>query len=149
MKYIGTERESEALEWAEKVLGLDGPKGFARALSAVDSEGNFCLVIVYSNFTETNVDIHTAAAPGARWATPRAGVEMFRAAFSFAFEHMGVERVTGLVRSDNTAARRFDEHLGFKLEGVMRRAFKDADLCIYGFLKDEFYSHPWYKGKQK
>lgn len=143
MKYIGTQREQEAIDWAKNVLGIEHPVGFCRALSAVDSSGDFAFVVVLSNFTETNVDMHTAAKPGAEWATPRAALEMFRGVFKFAFEHYMVQRVTGLVRAKNIAARRFDEHLGFQLEGVMRRAFKDDDLCVYGFLREDYDQHKW------
>jgi hypothetical protein len=147
MKYIGTQRENEAIEWAKNVLNIEGPTGFCRALSAVDESGNFAFVVVLSNFTETNVDMHTAAKPGSEWATPRAAIEMFRGVFEFAFDHYLVQRVTGLVRSQNTAARRFDEHIGFQLEGVMRRAFKDDDLCVYGFLREDYISHRWNRSK--
>ena len=54
-----------------------------------------------------------------------------------------VQRVTGLVRAKNLAARRFDEHIGFELEGIMRKAFIDDDLCVYGFLRENFESHKW------
>lgn len=143
MKYIGPAREQEALEWAKAVLGIAQPVGFCRTLAAVDSEGEFVFVVVLSNFTETNVDMHTAARPGAQWATPRAALEMFRGVFDYAFNHFQVLRVTGLVRSKNELARRFDEHIGFKLEGVMRRAFKDDDLCVYGFLREDYEQHKW------
>jgi hypothetical protein len=148
MKYIGVEREEEAIDWAKSVLKIENPVGFCRALSAVDSNGDFLFVVVLSNFTETNVDMHTAAVEGAEWASPKEAIRMFRSVFEFAFERFQVLRVTGLVRSKNTAARRFDEHIGFKLEGVMRRAFKDDDLCIYGFLVEDFYSHNWYRGQK-
>jgi hypothetical protein len=147
MKYIGTQREQEAIAWAKDVLGIEHPVGFCRALSAVDCDGGFAFVVVLSNFTETNVDMHTAAKPGAEWATPRAAIEMFRGVFEFAFDHYLVQRVTGLVRAKNTAARRFDEHIGFQLEGVMRRAFKDDDLCVYGFLREDYISHRWNRSK--
>jgi len=143
MKYIGTQREHEAIEWAKDVLNIESPTGFCRALSAVDDAGEFAFVVVLSNFTDTNVDMHTAARPGAQWATPRAALEMFRGVFDYAFEYFQVQRVTGLVRAKNMAARQFDEHIGFQLEGVMRRAFKDDDLCVYGFLREDYEQHKW------
>lgn len=143
MKYIGFEREKEAVEWAKNIIGIDGVTGFARAVSAVDDDGNFVFVIVLSNFSALNVDMHTAAIPGASWARPREILRMFNDLFEFVFDRLKLQRVTGLVRSKNVAARRFDEHIGFELEGVMRRAFVDDDLCVYGFLKENFESHKW------
>jgi len=143
MRYIGFERELEAVEWAKNILGIEGVTGFARAVSAVDENDNFVFVIVLSNFSALGVDMHTAAVPGASWARPREIVKMFNELFEFVFDRLKLQRVTGLVRSKNTAARRFDEHIGFELEGVMRRAFIDDDLCVYGFLRENFESHKW------
>lgn len=143
MRYIGFEREAEAVNWAKNVLGIEGVTGFARAVSAVDEQGNFVFVVVLSNFSALNVDMHTAAIPGAAWASPRESLRMFNDLFGFVFNRLKLQRVTGLVRAKNTAARRFDEHIGFELEGIMRKAFIDDDLCVYGFLRENFESHKW------
>lgn len=147
MKFIGFDREDEALEWAKKRIGIDGPTGFARAMSAVDSKGEFAFVVVLSNFTPRNIDMHTAAVEGATWASPREGLKLFNKVFRYAFIELGAVRVTGLVRAKNQKARLFDEHLGFKLEGIMKEAFEDDDLCIYGFLKSDFEKHRWHDGR--
>ena len=147
MKFIGFEREEEAVEWAKKRIGIDGPTGFTRAISAVDDSGEFVLVIVMSNFSKRNIDVHQATQPNGKGLVPREGLKMFNHAFHYIFNDLGVARVTGLVRAKNKLARRFDEHLGFKLEGIMRAAFEDDDLCIYGFLKSDFEQHPWYKAR--
>ena len=144
MKVIGFEREREATQWAAETLGCPD-FGFCRAYSAVDAEDNFALVIVLSNFTKTNIDMHTAAQPGRQWATPKSIVQMFNGVFHYVFTSHLVDRVTGLVPADNADARRFDEHLGFTLEGTMREACDGKDLCIYGFLRDEFENHKWYR----
>jgi hypothetical protein len=148
MRYIGFEREEEAVEWAKKIIGIEGPTGFCRAVSAVDKDENFVFVIVVSNFTAINVDMHVAALPGANWATPHEIVKMFNEMFSYFFQHLKIQRVTGLVRLSNVVAQLFCKHLGFKLEGIMRRAFVDDDLCIYGFLKEDFDSHKWRRGNE-
>jgi RimJ/RimL family protein N-acetyltransferase len=39
---------------------------------------------------------------------------------------------------DNTQAQKFDEHLGFVREGVLRKACKDGtNIILYGMLRDE------------
>jgi len=147
MKFIGFEREQEAIEWAKTRIGITQSVGLCRAMSAVDSNGEFALVVVISNFVPGNMDMHTAAKPGADWASPKAIVRMFNELFWYAFEYHKAMRVTGLVRASNTAARRFDEHLGFKLEGIMRKAIDGEDLCIYGFLAEEFKQHRWFRSR--
>jgi len=145
LKFIGFERELEAVEWAKSVLAITYPTGFCRAISSVDDNGQFVFVVVLSNFSARNVDMHTAAVPGAQWARPKAALRTFNAVFGYAFEHLGLARVTGLVRASNKEARGFDEHLGFRLEGIMRKAFADDDLCVYGFLAEEYRAHSWYR----
>ena len=147
MKYIGFEREDEAIEWAKGRIGIDGPVGFCRALSATDSAGNFTLVIVMSSFTRRNIDVHVATQPDGKGLVPREGLRMFNEVFDFIFNELKAVRVSGLVKAGNTVSRRFVEHLGFVLEGIMREAFEDDDLCVYGFLKKDFEKHRWYHGR--
>lgn len=149
MKFIGFEREDEAIEWAKALMGIEGPTGFCRAMSTVDEVGGFVLVTVFSNFTPRNVDMQIAIADGGIKMTRYAFAEIFNAAFGYVFDRLGAARVTGLVRAKNVKARRFDEHLGFKLEGIMREAFEDDDLCVYGFLKSDFETNRWHYGRQR
>ena len=144
MKFIGFDRELEAIEWAKKIIGVESAVGFCRAVSAVDASGEFVFVVVLSNFSKTNIDMHTAALLGAAWARPKAIVAMFRFLFDYVFLTLGARRVTGLVRASNMAARRFDEHIGFVREGEMREAFPDGEnLIIYGFLRTDYEQHEW------
>ena len=74
---------------------------------------------------------------------------MFNEIFGFIFNKLHVARVTGLLRGKNTQAKRLNEHFGFQLEGIMRKSFEDDDdLHIYGFLKEDYYSHKWFRGQQ-
>lgn len=147
MKFIGFEREDEAIQWAKARIGIDGPVGFCRALSAVDAANDLAFVVVLSNFTPRNIDMHIAAVDGAKWASPKEGLKLFNEVFHYALDKLGAVRVTGLIKSNNELARNFVEHLGFKLEGIMRQAFDDDDLCIYGFLKEDFENHRWHDGR--
>lgn len=147
MKFIGFEREDEAINWAKTRIGIDGPVGFCRALSSVDSAGNMAFVVVLSNFTPRNIDMHIAAVDGAQWASPREGLKLFNEVFHYALDKLGAVRVTGLINGKNQVARNFVEHLGFTLEGIMRQAIVDDDLCIYGFLKEDFEKHRWHDGR--
>ena len=65
--------------------------------------------------------------------------EAARACKQYAFETLGLLRITGLVDAPNTASRKVLEKNGFVLEGIMKNAVtKDGkiyDLCIYGKLR--------------
>ena len=107
MKFIGFEREDEAVAWAKERMGIDGPTGFARAMSAVDDNANFVLVIVLSNFSSRNIDVHQATQPNGQGLVPKEGLKMFNYVFDYIFNNLGAARVTGLVRAKNKLARSF------------------------------------------
>ena len=148
MKYIGFELEDEAEEWARERLGLDNAPEFFRAFSAVNNEGEFVCVVIMTNFTSRNIDLTIAI--DNKKVRPRETIVMFNEIFGFIFNKLHVARVTGLLRGKNTQAKRLNEHFGFQLEGIMRKSFEDNDdLHIYGFLKEDYYSHKWFRGQTK
>ena len=144
MRFIGFEREDAAELWARQKLELDAAPEFFRAMAAVDEKDRFVCVVVMTNFTARNVDLNIAI--DSKKVTPRGTIEMFNGVFGFLFNQLHVARVTGLLRGSNLKAKRLNEHFGFKLEGVMRKAFADDDLHIYGFLAEDYYSHAWRRG---
>lgn len=144
MRFIGFEREDDAEIWARGMLELGTAPEFFRAMAAVDENDEFVCVVVMTNFTARNVDLSIAI--DTRKVRPRGTIEMFNGVFGFLFDQLHVARVTGLLRGKNEKAKRINEHFGFKLEGVMRKAFADDDLHIYGFLAEDYHSHAWRRG---
>lgn len=144
MKFIGFEREEEAELWARERLGLSNPPNFFRAMSAVDEHENFVCVVIFTNFSQLNVDTNIVI--DAEKVRPKESILMFNKAFGFLFDTLKVRRTTGLTSESNHKARRVIEHFGYKLEGVMRNALpNDEDLYVYGFLAEEFHNHKWYR----
>lgn len=102
---------------------VSGMKGIG-----LEQDGKLVAGVVYEGFNGRNMWMHVAAEPGARWLT-RA---YLKACFAYPFIQCGVDRVSGYVNASNTAARRFDEHLGFEQEAVLRGAAPDGgDVVIY------------------
>lgn len=100
----------------------------------LEEDGKIIAGVVYNMYTEASICMHVAAEPGKRWLTK----DFLYRVFAYPFIQLGCNRVTGLVRVDNIEARRFDEHLGFVQEGVIRRGATDGtDLILYGMLKEE------------
>lgn len=105
----------------------------ARAIG-LEQDGELIAGVVYENYTGKNITAHVAAVPGKRWLNR----EFLFRAFAYPFIQLDCNRVTGLVKADNLEAQKFDEHLGFKKEGLLRQACDDgADLIVYGMLKTE------------
>jgi len=144
MRFIGFEREDEAEAWARAKLELENAPGFFRTMSAVDENDEFVCVVVMTNFTPRNIDLSIVI--GGKGLRSKGMLVMFNEIFGFVFDKLHVARVTGLLRGKNTQAKKINEHFGFKLEGVMRKAFADDDLHVYGFLAEDYHSHVWYRG---
>ncbi|MEJ1930789.1 GNAT family protein [Nostoc sp. NIES-2111] len=70
------------------------------------------------------------------------GTAIARAYVTEVFKALPVARVYANVYSDNAASRRLLEKLGFRLEGILRKAIrKDGvlkDDCIYAVLREEW-----------
>lgn len=63
---------------------------------------------------------------------------VFKAGLDYAFVQCGLPRISAEVAEDNTRCRKLIEGLGFKVEGVKRRAGPDGqDVIVYGLLKEE------------
>ena len=95
-------------------------------------DGRLYAAVVYTMHTPAGVCMNVAGE--GNWLNK----SFLREAFAIPFERLGCSRVAGLVRTDNFAAQRFDEHLGFVREGLIRQGDDDGcDLIIYGMLKSE------------
>lgn len=133
MKRIVWDRPGEVLEFVGKLV--DAEEWDRRAV-AIGLENNGVLVagVVFENKNGANIMMHVASNGSRHWMTPA----YMAACFRYPFLQDGCNRITGLVRADNFEAQRFDEHLGFKREGILRAACVDGtDLIIYGMLKSE------------
>jgi hypothetical protein len=136
-----SDREDEAVQWACARAG-SGEPGLCRAFW-LESGGEFEVVAVISGFTQRNVDLHIAAADG--WRADKRAIILFNSVFQYVFNRLGAARTTGLIKLSNRPARNLAEHLGFELEGVLREAFVDDDLCVYGFLRQDYEAHRWFR----
>ena len=138
---MNVDREDLAIKWASGKIEGSSP-GLCKAFW-IESGGEFDAVAVLSGFTPRNVDLHIAIRPGGL--SRNTGIILFNSVFDYVFNTLGAARTTGLIKLSNRPARRFAEHLGFELEGVLRKAFDDDDLCIYGFLQRDYEAHKWFR----
>lgn len=97
-------------------------------------DGKLVAAVVYTVPMGNGICISVASDGSRAWLNK----QFLRAAFAYPFKQLKCTRLTGLVRTDNLDAQRFDEHLGFKKEGILRKGDDDGcDLIIYGMLKEE------------
>lgn len=144
MKYIGYQDEDNAEKWASKKLGVKGKPELFRALSAVNDDGEFCCVILLTNFSPRNIDINIVV-DGVL--TPKNTVLMFNGLFRMVFDQLKAVRATALVAQSNTPCQSLVTTAGFVKEGVMRKAYDDdEDMVIYSILDNEYREHNWFRG---
>lgn len=115
-----------------RIVGL--APGGELATIGLRKDGELVAGVVYEGFNQHNIWMHVAALPGRRWVIP-----MYReACFHYPFKLAKVQRVSGYVDESNTAARKFDEHLGFREETRLKGAGANGcDVIIYVMWKDE------------
>ena len=91
-------------------------------------DGELVAAAVYEGFNGQNMWVHLAGVPGQRWMTR----DFLRAGFAYPFLVCGVQRLSGYVNSSNLAARRLNEHFGYRVEATLKGAAPDGgDVLIY------------------
>jgi hypothetical protein len=88
-------------------------------------------VVGYDNFNGSSVMMHSAGE--GHWLTP----DMLWAAFDYPFNVCQANMVIGLVPSGNTAALRFNKHIGFKTELILEGAHPDGSLVLMTMRRGE------------
>lgn len=132
MKTLVYGQDTRVRDWVAERIGED--LSDANVAIGVEEDGELIAGVAYNMYTGAAICMNVAATPGKRWTTK----EFMYAFFAYPFVQLGCRRVTGLVRASNVVARKFDEHVGFTQEGVLRQAFADGeDAILYGMLKSE------------
>jgi hypothetical protein len=118
----------------ETPYGFESGRGIGIADMMPDMEtGRILAGIWFENWNGANMMMHVASLPHSRWMTK----ELLWYTFYYPFIECGCKRVTGLVAETNTAAREFDERLGFHLEARLKDAAPEGDLLVYAMFRDE------------
>lgn len=97
-------------------------------------DGRIIAAVLYQDCNSTNVFVHVAGEPGERWGTK----SFLYWTMHYPFVQLGCSRMTGWVEVDNMAARKFDEHLGFKQEAILKGAGQHGqDVIVYAMHRQD------------
>lgn len=133
MKSVIYGQDKRFVDWFEAQVP-DSEFDDRAAAIGLEQDGEIIASVVFDMYTGPSICMHVAAVPGRRWMTR----EYLWRCFAYPFLQLKCNRITGLVREDNLEAQKFDEHLGFKREGLIRRGATDgANIILYGMLRDE------------
>jgi RimJ/RimL family protein N-acetyltransferase len=132
MKRIVWDQPERVMQFVAARVGEDCFRDYTAL--GLEKDGEIVAGVIFTNFTTASIVMHVASDGSRHWITPA----FLAATFRYPFVQLGCRRVTGLVRADNADAQRFDEHLGFQREGVLREGTTDGcDLILYGMLKSQ------------
>jgi RimJ/RimL family protein N-acetyltransferase len=96
-------------------------------------DGQLVAGVLFDNWTGRALQMHVASDGTRRWMTR----EFLRAVFAYPFEQLKLNKVIGVVDSTNADALRFDHHLGFVTEAVIKDAGKHGDLHILSMTRQQ------------
>lgn len=122
-------------DWvAARIQECSFTEGMYTGAAVVDDKGNIKAAVVYHDYRHPNIEM-SIAADSPYWAKK----EIIIGLLSYPFYQLGCTRVTGLVNKANKRARKMDEHIGFKLEGVHPECGPNGSTIMsYGLLKKDF-----------
>ena len=117
-------------KWVSHQLGQPIPEGVA---IGVERDSRLIAAVVFHNYHGHMIEASIAATTP-KWCSRRA----LAAFFNYPFNQAGVQRLQVVCRRKNKHARKFVERLGFKFEGIGRRAWSATeDAAIYSMLPHE------------
>lgn len=130
-KIVADDETNSIAKWIAKGLKLDDVNalccmGFVhekKLIGGVMYEGSSAKSDLWMNIYTTDK----------RWCCRRT----VKVVFDFAFNRLGVDRVSILVDEDNLASLSFVKRLGFVNEGMLRRYRRGKNVYVFGMLKNE------------
>lgn len=131
--YIPKTRAEAALiaRWIGGRVREFAPAGADAAMATI-KDGRIVGAVAYQNFRVVDVEMVAAGEPG--WLN-RAALHAY---FAYPFVQLGCRRVSAICHRKNRRARAFVEKLGWRMEGVHRKAMADGgDAISYGMLREE------------
>jgi L-amino acid N-acyltransferase YncA len=100
----------------------------------VEREGKLLAAVAWDGWRGNSVEA-TVAADSPRWATRQTIATLL----AYPFMQLKCQRVTAFIRKGNKHSRRFNEGIGFKLEGRLRDAGPNLEtVLLYGMTRKDY-----------
>lgn len=93
--------------------------------------GELVCLVAFCHWSRGDIEIMGAARPG--------GIHrrMIRELARYVFDDLQCNHITARVLADNEPSARLLERLGFRREGLARRAYDGFDLILYGLIPED------------
>lgn len=119
------DEHARVAEWVAERAGCSAHAWAGYVGIGVEQDGDLLAGVVLESFTGSNANIHVAGV-GRHWLN-RA---LLFTVFDYAFNQLGLRRLTGYVQVNNIDALRFDTHLGFAQEAVIHDGTPSGDVIV-------------------
>jgi RimJ/RimL family protein N-acetyltransferase len=131
--------EDDARGWIRRAMDTTSDRKWAILLEGEPQPVGF--VALFGLSRDTGPELAVLVGDPAAWGKGVAR-EAERQACVHAFEELGAHRIHAEIPATNRAAQKVVTHLGFQLEGVMRKAIRRGtdvvDNEVWGLLPEEF-----------
>lgn len=117
-KWICAKTNADYIEQEEQYIGL------------LDDDNNIVAVTAFSDYNGASIRMHVAI-------EGKLTREYIRFCYYYPFEQLKVNKVIGLVNSNNKEALRFDLHSGWVIEAIIKDAAPDGDMYILSMTKEQ------------
>ncbi|HMC06576.1 MAG TPA: GNAT family N-acetyltransferase [Solirubrobacterales bacterium] len=135
----GAFSEDDARGWVERAMDTSGDRKWSIVLDGGAEPVGF--VALFGLQRETGPELAVLIGDSSAWGRGVAR-EAERQACVEAFRRYGAHRIHAEIPATNRAAQKVVTHLGFRREGVMRRAIRRGDEAVdnevWGLLPEEF-----------
>ena len=111
-------------QWVAKQVHQTGSWGDFYAMG-VAVNGELVAGVVLNNYNMANATCHIAIAKPTKLLP-----KLFQAVCDYSFRQCGLKRLTGMVPTDEPDIIKFDKHLGFEEEFVMKHGAPGADMMV-------------------
>ena len=98
----------------------------------IERNGQLVCGVLFENFTGRSMQIHVAKTPDGRMSRA-----WLRALFRYAFDHCKVNKIIGVIDSENSESLRFTRHIGFTDEAVIKDAGPAGDFHILTMTRNQ------------
>jgi|GEM_PF-2225543 len=132
--YVTGEQKMEYYQFASKLLECRlRPTYDSRILTTIDEFGEPLGCIVYRYITDKNLEMMVALPYGAGGVSR----EFVHRMFHFPFVQLRLPHISTVADEANEASVKLTLHVGFTIEGRMRRIYNGRDGIIFGMCRDE------------
>jgi RimJ/RimL family protein N-acetyltransferase len=122
----------EVVMFAKSIMLLDAVENMHGI--GLKKDGKLIAACIFEGYNGQNVWVHLAAVPTKRWMTRR----YVRECFGYAFDALGVKRLSGYVNASNVDSSRICEHFGFKREATLiGAAYDGGDVHSYVMWRED------------